>query len=57
MVGMLVVLESFERSDIEADVVRKLKQHCAAELESYLDRPAEDVLLMVANQLNESGIL
>lgn len=58
MVGMIVILTSIERSGgIDDNVLRKLKQQAADNVQGYFKKPSEDIFLMIDNMLNEIGTL
>ena len=58
MVGMLVMLVFIEKNKgISAPVLEELKQVAANNAQEYLDKPSEDIYLMVDKLVNEIGNL
>ena len=54
MVGMLVVLTFIEKNNgINAEVLEKIKQSCANNVQMYLNKPTEDIFLIVANMVKD----
>lgn len=58
MVGMLVMLTFIEKHNgIPADMLEEIKTVCAENVQTFLDKPTEDVFLMVDNLVTEIGNL
>lgn len=54
MVGMLVMLTFIEsRGGIDDDILQHIKLVCANNAEIYLNKPTEDIFLMVDNMVKE----
>jgi len=58
MMGMLVVIQLFENArdagtTINEKVLENIKKIAAGDLAGYLDKPEEDVYLLVETQLKE----
>lgn len=54
MVGMLVILTFIENNDgIPKEMLESLKQVTATNAQEYLQRPTEDVFLLVDNLVKE----
>lgn len=54
MVGMLVMITFLEKhQDIPADKVEELKWVCASNAGTFLEKPAEDVFLVIDNIVKE----
>lgn len=58
MVGMLVILTSIERNNgIDEEVLYKIKQQAADNVQEYFKKPSEDIFLMIDNMISEIGTL
>lgn len=58
MVGMLVMLTFIEKNKgIPVSALEKLKQVCALNVEQFLDKPSEDIHLMVDGLVKEIEML
>lgn len=58
LVGMLFMIELIESNrGIDAELLNRLKMRCADGASEYLNKPAEDVLLMVEQLMGETGIV
>lgn len=54
LVGMMVILTYIEENDgIPKDFLDQLKSNCAEKSADYLERPAEDVFLLVDNLVKD----
>lgn len=54
LVGMMVILTYIEENDgIPKDFLDQLKNSCAEKSADYLERPAEDVFLLVDNLVKD----
>lgn len=54
MVGMLVILTFIEKNDgISGEALDQIKWACANNVQNYLQKPSEDIFLMVNNIVNE----
>jgi hypothetical protein len=58
MMGMLTMLMLFEEASdegvtISPDVLNKIKDIAAKDLSGYLEKPEEDVYLMISRELEE----
>lgn len=58
MMGMLVVIQMFENAklkdvSIREDVLENIKRLAVSDLSQYLDKPEEDVHLLINQQLKE----
>lgn len=57
MVGMLVMLTYIEQNEgITSDVIDQLKKVAAENVQEYLDKPTEDIHLMIENIVKEIKI-
>lgn len=58
MVGMLVMLTFIEQHNgIPADALEKIKEACANNAQTFLQKPTEDIYLMIDNLVAEIGHL
>lgn len=56
MVGMLVMLTFIEQNNgIHADILEQIKQIAANNAQVFLQKPTEDIFLMVDNLVAEIG--
>lgn len=54
MVGMLVALTFIEnQGGISAEILEKIKFVCATNAQTYLDKPTEDIFLMIDQLVKE----
>lgn len=54
MVGMLVMLTFIENNNgIPKELLQEIKQTCANNIETFLDKPIEDIFLMVDNMVKD----
>lgn len=57
MIGMLVMLTFIENNKgIPAEALEKLRWTCANNAEIFLDKPAEDIFLMIDNLVKDINI-
>ena len=57
MLGMLIMLQSIEDNGVpDQGAIDKIKIMCSEHLETYLDKPAEDVLMMVEDAVKEISL-
>ncbi len=58
MVGMLVMITFIEQNrDISNDALQLLKSVAADNVQIYLDKPTEDIFLMIDNIVKEIGTI
>lgn len=58
MIGMMVMLTFIEKHNgIPADMLEEIKNVCAENAQAFLDKPTEDIFLMVDNLVTEIGSL
>lgn len=56
MIGMLVVLTFIEKNNgIPQDVLEQLKKVCADNAQEFIDKPTEDIFLMVDGLVKNLG--
>lgn len=54
MVGMMVLATFIEKNGgITSDVIDKIRQVCATNVEPFFNKPAEDIFLMVDGMVKE----
>lgn len=58
MIGMLVMLTFIEKNrGIPTEALDKLKQVCAQNAEIFLEKPTEDIFLMIDNLVKDIEML
>ena len=58
MMGMLMMLTFIEQNNgIPPKALEKIKWQTAANLEIYLEKPAEDIFLMINSIIKDIGLL
>ena len=54
MVGMMMVLSFVEKNGgITTEIIDKIKETCATNLQVFFDKPTEDIHLMVNNMVKD----